>query len=72
MRLNSPRPRRACTPPQWQHTRGSALLGWVRDDAEFIARQIDPRAEHETAPEVNATPPDPAPVPQAAATPEGA
>jgi putative flavoprotein involved in K+ transport len=24
----------------WQHTRGSALLGWVRDDAEFIARQI--------------------------------
>lgn len=25
----------------WQHTRGSALLGWVKDDAEFIARQID-------------------------------
>jgi putative flavoprotein involved in K+ transport len=24
----------------WQHTRGSALLGWVGDDAEFIARQI--------------------------------
>jgi putative flavoprotein involved in K+ transport len=24
----------------WQHTRGSALLGWVRDDAEFIATQI--------------------------------
>jgi putative flavoprotein involved in K+ transport len=24
----------------WQHTRGSALLGWVKDDAEFIARQI--------------------------------
>ena len=24
----------------WQHTRGSALLGWVRDDAEHIARQI--------------------------------
>ena len=21
----------------WQHTRGSALLGWVKDDAEFIA-----------------------------------
>jgi putative flavoprotein involved in K+ transport len=21
----------------WQHTRGSALIGWVRDDAEFIA-----------------------------------
>jgi putative flavoprotein involved in K+ transport len=25
----------------WQHTRGSALLGWVKDDAEFIASQID-------------------------------
>ncbi|HET7046704.1 MAG TPA: NAD(P)-binding domain-containing protein [Solirubrobacteraceae bacterium] len=24
----------------WQHTRGSALLGWVKDDAESIARQI--------------------------------
>ena len=25
----------------WQHTRGSALLGWVGDDAEFIAGRID-------------------------------
>jgi putative flavoprotein involved in K+ transport len=25
----------------WQHTRGSALLGWVKDDAEFIAEQIE-------------------------------
>jgi len=24
----------------WQHTRGSALLGWVKDDAKFIAEQI--------------------------------
>ena len=24
----------------WQHTRGSALLGWVKDDAEYIAQQI--------------------------------
>jgi putative flavoprotein involved in K+ transport len=24
----------------WQHTRGSALLGWVKDDAEFIAARI--------------------------------
>ena len=24
----------------WQHTRGSALLGWVKDDAEHIAEQI--------------------------------
>jgi putative flavoprotein involved in K+ transport len=25
----------------WQHTRGSALIGWVKDDAEFIANQIE-------------------------------
>jgi putative flavoprotein involved in K+ transport len=25
----------------WQHTRGSALLGWVKDDAEHVAQQID-------------------------------
>ena len=25
----------------WQHTRGSALIGWVGDDAEFIAREIE-------------------------------
>jgi putative flavoprotein involved in K+ transport len=24
----------------WQYTRGSALLGWVKDDAQFIAEQI--------------------------------
>jgi putative flavoprotein involved in K+ transport len=24
----------------WQHTRGSALIGWVKDDAEHLARQI--------------------------------
>jgi hypothetical protein len=24
----------------WQHTRGSALLGWVKDDAEHIAQAI--------------------------------
>ena len=24
----------------WQHTRGSALIGWGKDDAEFIAEQI--------------------------------
>jgi putative flavoprotein involved in K+ transport len=24
----------------WQHTRGSALIGWGRDDAEFIAERI--------------------------------
>ena len=37
----------------WQHTRGSALLGFVKDDAEFIAGRIEsaapratPRAPH--------------------------
>jgi putative flavoprotein involved in K+ transport len=29
----------------WQHTRGSALLGWVKDDAEFIAEQISQQGE---------------------------
>lgn len=29
----------------WQHTRGSALLGWVKDDAAFIAGQISQRVE---------------------------
>jgi putative flavoprotein involved in K+ transport len=24
----------------WQHTRGSALIGWVKDDARFIAERI--------------------------------
>ena len=24
----------------WQHTRGSALIGWVKDDAAFIAKRI--------------------------------
>jgi putative flavoprotein involved in K+ transport len=27
----------------WQWTRGSALIGWVKDDAEFIARRITGR-----------------------------
>ena len=27
----------------WQHTRGSALLGWVKDDARHIAEQIAAR-----------------------------
>jgi putative flavoprotein involved in K+ transport len=25
----------------WQHTRGSALLGWVKDDAAYIAQRIE-------------------------------
>jgi putative flavoprotein involved in K+ transport len=34
----------------WQHTRGSALLGWVKDDARFIAERIAERAEGRAAP----------------------
>src|SRR4051794_19374856 len=33
----------------WQHTRGSALLGWVKDDAEFIAQRIAQLAERRGA-----------------------
>jgi putative flavoprotein involved in K+ transport len=29
----------------WQHTRGSALLGWVKDDAEFISEHIAANAD---------------------------
>jgi putative flavoprotein involved in K+ transport len=32
----------------WQHTRGSALIGFVNDDAAFIARRIDPHLENRT------------------------
>ncbi len=28
----------------WQYTRGSALLGWVAEDAEFIAERVAERA----------------------------
>ena len=33
----------------WQHTRGSALLGWVKDDAEFIAKRIAERQQSKAA-----------------------
>jgi putative flavoprotein involved in K+ transport len=33
----------------WLHTRGSALIGWVKDDAEHLAREID--AFRATAPQ---------------------
>jgi putative flavoprotein involved in K+ transport len=39
----------------WQHTRGSALLGWVKHDAEFIAEQIDAFAEVQTTREPDKT-----------------
>ena len=34
----------------WQHTRGSALVGWVKDDAQFIADRIAERAKTEATP----------------------
>jgi len=33
----------------WQYTRGSALLGWVKDDAEFIAGRIAAHAAQQPA-----------------------
>ncbi len=44
----------------WQHTRGSALLGWVKDDAQHIADQIATRAStgmSPAAPALAAEPP---------------
>jgi putative flavoprotein involved in K+ transport len=32
----------------WQYTRGSALIGWVKEDAEFIAEQIAAHQESKT------------------------
>ena len=34
----------------WQHTRGSALIGFVDDDAAFIAGRIDPQLETRAGP----------------------
>jgi putative flavoprotein involved in K+ transport len=34
----------------WQYTRGSALIGWVKDDAEFLADRIEELARPERAP----------------------
>ena len=31
---------------QWQHTRGSALLGWVKDDARHLAARIAACRDH--------------------------
>jgi putative flavoprotein involved in K+ transport len=35
----------------WQHTRGSALIGWVKEDAEFIAEQIAVYHESKASPD---------------------
>jgi len=42
----------------WQHTRGSALLGWVKDDAEYLARQI---GDFHDAPTPSSPQPHPSP-----------
>ena len=34
----------------WQYTRGSALIGWVKDDAEFIAERIAAYQESKARP----------------------
>jgi len=36
----------------WQYTRGSALIGWVKDDAEFIAERIAAHQESKARPSV--------------------
>jgi putative flavoprotein involved in K+ transport len=62
--MNSPLPRDACRTGlyflglSWQHTRGSALLGWVAADAQFIAEQI---AANDESTEVTTTGETPAP-----------
>jgi putative flavoprotein involved in K+ transport len=38
----------------WQHTRGSALLGFVKDDAAFIARRIEDAAATAPSPAAGA------------------
>jgi putative flavoprotein involved in K+ transport len=39
----------------WQHTRGSALLGFVKDDAEYLAEQIAAMAPREAAQQATST-----------------
>jgi putative flavoprotein involved in K+ transport len=42
----------------WQHTRGSALLGWVKDDAEFISGRIDADSPAHVTAAATSRPPD--------------
>ena len=55
----------------WQHTRGSALLGFVKDDAEFIARRIEATAPSTTPSAGHAPNYEGALMPQAGAATEG-
>jgi putative flavoprotein involved in K+ transport len=41
----------------WLHTRGSALLGWVKDDAQHIADQISTQANFQVVDASNNRPP---------------
>jgi putative flavoprotein involved in K+ transport len=38
----------------WQHTRGSALLGWVQDDAQYIAQRIAASVSRTASPDPSA------------------
>ncbi len=40
----------------WQHTRGSALLGWVKDDAQYIASEIARASTRSSEPSPSARP----------------
>jgi len=55
----------------WQHTRGSALLGWVKDDAEFVVERIDALAAARSS-AVDETRQDDVGAPQQARLAEGA
>ena len=39
----------------WQWTRGSALVGWVKQDAEYIAQQIESHERQESMPQSPST-----------------
>jgi hypothetical protein len=55
----------------WQHTRGSPLLGFVKDDAEWLAGWIAATAALQGAwPRQRAQPPNPAISPVRAGTPQ--
>ena len=57
----------------WQHTRGSALLGWVKDDAAFIAAEIEAFSKRRPAEETVTAPVEAKAAPQpAGATQQGA
>jgi putative flavoprotein involved in K+ transport len=55
----------------WQHTRGSALLGFVKDDAEFIAGRIEAAAASTAASRAHAPHSEGDLMPQAGAATEG-